>query len=44
MTTEEKFNQAAGTIKKKALKFIACIKGYSHRFHDFHTYYVCRIC
>ena len=42
MTTDENWNKQQ-ELSKKALKFIACIKGYSQRFQDFHTYYVCRI-
>ena len=42
MTAEENLNKQQA-LSKKALKFIACIKGYSQRFHDFHTYYACRI-
>ena len=38
ITTEEKLNQPAGSIKE-GVKKTSFIK----KFHDFHTYYACRI-
>lgn len=42
MTTEENWNKQQ-ELSKKTFKFIACIKGYSQKFHVFQTYYGCRI-
>lgn len=36
MTTEEKLNQAAGTIKE------GVTSPFIKKFHDFNTYYTCR--
>ena len=36
MTTEEKLNQAAGTIKEGVTSPL------HKKFHDFNTYYMCR--
>ena len=37
MTTEEKLNQTAGTIKE------GVPPSFIKKFHDFHTYFMCRI-